>query len=440
MDHLTYRFAYKREEGANPMIGFTSFQHFRGGLLYDDIVVRPENRMTETERVECYPVSPDAAETAVGYCPAGDIAYIRVLWKEFEPVQGEFRYTFIKDILRAARAAGQHVMLRLMAHSTRWQDDVPAWLRSIISCPERPDMMRVKDSPTDPRFLKLFGTAVRVLGNRFDSDPTLACVDISMPGAWGEGHKLELFPKEDIRALTQTYLDSFPNTRLYCQAGAPWLVNDVCRTHSVGVRADGLGEPKHTHERYPQVFSELPADLWQKSPVSFESYWWLGEWKRRGWDLDEIIESTLGWHVSSFNGKSMPIPEEWRPKIERWIDRMGYHFHLSEAVLPASASCGTILEGAFTIENLGVAPPYEAYPVTVRLTAQNGAAAEFPLPLDVRTLLPGVRECRFALPLPNDFTVGPADLSVRCGHPEAPVHFCSDLPAGNVLGSAMIGA
>ncbi|MBR5459407.1 MAG: hypothetical protein IKV53_00945, partial [Clostridia bacterium] len=58
----TNHFNYRVEEGQNPYIGFMSFQHFRGEKLYSDIVVKPENKLTETERVECYPVSSDAEE------------------------------------------------------------------------------------------------------------------------------------------------------------------------------------------------------------------------------------------------------------------------------------------------------------------------------------------------------------------------------------------
>ena len=46
-------FSYKREEGQNPYTGVMSFQHFRRGLMYSDIVVRPEANYCETERVEC---------------------------------------------------------------------------------------------------------------------------------------------------------------------------------------------------------------------------------------------------------------------------------------------------------------------------------------------------------------------------------------------------
>ena len=411
---MTKTFNYRPETRPNPFTGFTSFQHFRGGKLYEDIVVRPENHMTETERVECYPVSADAGETCEGYYPAGAVAYIRILWKEFEPVQGEYNYAFIEQILADARAAGQVVMLRLMAHSTRWQDDVPEWLKALIPCPERPDMKRVKDSPTDPAFLRLFGEAIRALGERFDPDPTLWSVDISLPGSWGEGYKLELYPKEDIQRLTDLYLSVFPHTRLYCQAAATWLVDKVRVSHTVGIRGDGFGSPHHIQKAYPEAFAALPADFWKTSPVSFESYWWLGEWERQGWDIDEIIEKSLGWHISSFNGKSMPIPEKWRGKVEYWLSRMGYHFHIAEVTRKGGAL-------TVTVENRGVAPIYEPLPLALRFTRADGTQTVTVTETDVRKLLPGKTELRFAVPA--DATA----IALRIGDERQNVCFCTEI-------------
>ena len=61
---MIYQFKYKREAKQNPYIGFVSFQHFRNDELYSDLIVKPENNMTETEHVECYPV-PDYVEENV---------------------------------------------------------------------------------------------------------------------------------------------------------------------------------------------------------------------------------------------------------------------------------------------------------------------------------------------------------------------------------------
>ena len=76
----TNYFSYKREEGQNPNTGFMSFQHFNGDKIYSDIVVKPENNMTETENVECYPIPSDVPQNGneEGYYPEdATIVYIR---------------------------------------------------------------------------------------------------------------------------------------------------------------------------------------------------------------------------------------------------------------------------------------------------------------------------------------------------------------------------
>ena len=240
------RFAASEKAAINPYIGFTSYQSFRGDPLFSDIVVRPENNGTETEATECYPVRAiERRGFEQGFYPPTEVAYIRLLWKDFEPRRGEYDFDLIENILKKAKERNQSVMFRLMPHSTRASDDVPEWLKAVILCPERPVGARVKDSPSDPLYLKLFGKAIRAIGTRFDNDPTLDVVDVSLTGAWGEGHRLDDYPKESLEDLANDYIDSFRNTQLIGQVAAPWLNEYVCRTRPCGWRGDGAGEPKH---------------------------------------------------------------------------------------------------------------------------------------------------------------------------------------------------
>lgn len=397
----------------NPYIGFTSFQRFRGEPLYSDIVVRPENHGTETEKVECYPVGADVEQKGdlQGFYPDTTVAYIRILWKEFEPRRKEYNYALIEEILRQAREKGQTVTFRLMPHSTRASDDVPDWLKDLIPCPERPEGMRVKDSPADPRYLLYFGEAIEAIAKRFDDDPVLDAVDISLTGAWGEGHKISEYPKSALKALVDVYTHNFRKTHLIGQTAAPWLVSYACKTKPCGWRGDGVGESKHMNVFYPAAAKAMPRDAWKRAPISFESYWWLGEWDRRGWDFDKIIEKTLSWHISTFNAKSLPIPEKYRGQIERWESRMGYHFHLLSIEYPDKAHAGDTLRCRMLVENKGVAPIYRAVPLRLRLKSGDGEIS-FQTEVDVRNWLPGVREECFDLPLPKEAAVGAYDLEL----------------------------
>lgn len=423
----TNKFSYKKEAALSPYIGLTSFQHFRNDKLYSDVIVRPEGGMCETENLECFPI-PDYVPQegrSEGYYPDSTVAYIRILWKEFEPEQGEYNYAFIEDFLNRAKADGQTVCFRLMAHSTRECDDLPYWLKKLIPCPERPEGKRVKDSPTDPLFIHLFAKAIRAIGQRFDSDPTLSSVDMTLPGSWGEGHNLELYPDELIYEWVDAYAEAFQKTPLFGQVAKPhYIARARAKGATVGWRADGFGDPWHLEHKYPALVAEIP-DVWKEGPVAFESYWWLGEWQRKGWNIDYIIDLTLKWHLSQFNAKSIPIPNEWQDKIDAWVDKMGYHFMINSFSFPETAVSGDRIELGLEIENLGVAPMYNPLPLI--LTFKGNKECSVVLRDNLFDWLPGRHTEGFSLILP-ELEAGRYDITIGIYDDAQQVYFCTDAP------------
>ncbi len=419
------KYSYQRELKQNPYTGFTSFQHFGNDKLYSDLIVRPENNMTETEHIECYPIPSYVEENGrkQGYYPDCTICYIRVLWKEFEPEQGRFNYDFIQSILDKARAQNQVVMFRLMPHSTRETDDVPDWIKSIIDCPKRPAGMRIKTSPSDPRFLDFFANAIRHLGEHFDNNPTLKFVDTAIAGAWGEGSSI--FSDEQQLKVADVYTEVFKNTMLIGQCSHTVLMKHLLESGDVGWRADGVGEACQTKEGLPKYVAEIP-DAWKKGHVTFESYWWLGEWMRKGWDIDAIIEVTLAWHVSSFNAKSLPIPFEWKEKIDAWVSKMGYHYVIDEISHADEAKCGEKLSIKLCVDNIGVAPAYFALPLYVRLKNPNHEF-QFKTDVDITKWIEGKHTQNILIALPADMPSGEYSVQVAIGGEGAPiVYFATD--------------
>ncbi|MCR4615654.1 MAG: DUF4832 domain-containing protein [Clostridiales bacterium] len=422
----TKYFDYTVEKGQNPYCGIMSFQHFRGEELYSDIVVKPENNMCETENVECYPI-PDHVEQngrEQGYYPDNTVAYIRVLWKEFEPEQGVYDYGFIEDIIAKARSKRQSLIFRLMPHSTRACDDVPEWLKKLIPCPERPEGKRIKASPTDPLFIKLFCDAVRKIGERFDSDPVFDAIDISMPGAWGEGYNLHLYSDEDIGTIFDTYVESFKSTQLISQYKHTDILNYLRQRTNIGWRADGLGDPHHTDEIYPPLIEQI-SDYWKTAPVSFESYWWMTEWKRKGWDLDVIIEKTLNWHISSFNPKSLPIPYEWEKKVRYWISKMGYHYRINSFSYPEKALPSDSIKMILDVENVGVAPSYHKIPLYIRLRGNDEYV--FETDIDIRKWMLGKHKEEISIDIPKNMPAGRYNIDISIyDDPVGNVYFATD--------------
>ncbi|MBR6498622.1 MAG: DUF4832 domain-containing protein, partial [Clostridia bacterium] len=162
---------------------------------------------------------------------------------------------------------------------------------------------------------------------------------------------------------------------------------------------------------------------WKKAPVSFESYWWLSEWIRQGWDIDGIIEQTLSWHLSAFNAKSVEIPYELKGKVDYWLSRMGYHYSPLSFTCPDTASSGDELACELVIENTGVAPLYEKLPFMLRLAGTQTFV--FDTGIEPITLLPGMSVKRFSVIIPKDIPTG--SYSVQIGIEG--VSFATDAPA-----------
>ena len=265
------------------------------------------------------------------------------------------------------------------------------------------------NTPTDPRFIKLFCQAIEKLGKRFDADPVFDSIDISLPGAWGEGYDLDLYRKEDILKIFDTYIDSFPHTQLIAQFLLPEYLYYTKEKAAIGWRADGLGDPYHTQEMYPHYIEKI-ADFWKTSPVSFEAYWWMGEWKRKGWDIDEIIEKTLEWHISSFNPKSIPIPYEWKDKVDYWLSRMGYHFAVDSFSYPEEAVGGDDIQLVLCVDNIGVAPCYRRIPLSVSL--KGAEEYVFETDVDIRNWMPGKHTATMNITLPENIPSGHYDIRI----------------------------
>jgi hypothetical protein len=283
----------------------------------------------------------------------------------------------------------------------------------------------VKDSPKDKRYLPLFAKAVEQLGLHFDSDPTLDCIDVSLGGAWGEGH--QSFSRRQTRALMDVYVRSFPTTKLIGQLKNTKMLRYIGKRRAIGWRADGVGSPKHMQVLYPKYLKGIKKEYWKTAPISFESYWWMSEWDRQGWDLDLILQTMLSLHVSTFNTKSFPIPKHWQEKVENFLQKIGYRFHLKSVEMPDRWVAGTRLSVILHIENKGVAPIYNPLPLAFCLQG-DGVAEEITTDVDVTAWLPGEHEVCVQLDVPKTIVSGAYTLAMRIGGGEYPaVRLASEL-------------
>jgi hypothetical protein len=172
----------------NPGIGFTTFQRFNGDKL------NLGEDWTEGFPLDYQPTP--STDRDPGY-PATTLAYFRLYWRFLEPKKDEYDWSQIDKALITAHKRGQTLILRLAPNgsATNVKGDVPDWYREETG--EQPAKVKQASSwkgttgkwvvdPENPAYAREFGAMVRALAARYDGDPRLELVDISIVGAWGE--------------------------------------------------------------------------------------------------------------------------------------------------------------------------------------------------------------------------------------------------------------
>jgi len=421
---------------ANPGIGFTTFQRFNGDLL------NPGTVWTEGMPIDYQPM----AKSLVRHdYPLSSIAYLRIYWRFVEPARNEYQWEIIDKALATARQHNQTLMLRIAPYGTDEASDVPAWYRQEtgeVLLKDRPKADWASTTakwmvdPEKPAYAKEFGGFIRKLAERYDGNPDLEAVDLSIVGAWGESAGSNLLTETTRRQLVDSYMESFRQTPLLAQpsdakTSAYTLSkagnngsNPVTLGPAVGWRADCLGDmggfsPTYNMmtDVYPEAVIEFGLkDTWRTAPVSMEACWVMQHWKDKGWDLQYIMDQAIKWHVSSFNAKSSAVPPEWWPQVNQWLNRMGYRFVLRRFAFTSVIDATRELNYKSWWENKGDAPVYRHYRVALRLSGKNKEVI-LPLDGDPRQWMPGDNLMDGAVYLPQYLSDGTYQIAVALVDP-----------------------
>jgi hypothetical protein len=394
----------------NPGIGFMTFQRFNGDSLNEG------KNWTEGKPIVYQEF--DGSLENEGY-PMTTIAYLRIYWKFIEPQIGDYRWALIDAALKTARERGQSLMLRIAPYGTGKQNDVPAWYRAMVG--ERKDLPvdKWQVDPEDPRYVKHFADMIRILGKRYDGHPDLESVDVAIVGAWGEGAGSALLTQKTREALVDAYIESFKNTPLVMLLTDEKTNGYALLRADVGWRVDCLGDMggfsptwSHMNDYYPQAIINFGVrDAWKKAPVTLEVCWVMQHWKDKGWDVDHIIDESLKWHISSFNAKSSPVPNEWWPSVNRWLKKMGYRFVLRKFTYPAAVDANGKLSFTSWWENQGVAPCYKEFALALRLRSDKKTEILY-TQANIGTWLPGDNLYDDSVLVPSDIPPGQYDLQI----------------------------
>jgi hypothetical protein len=156
-------------------------------------------------------------------------------------------------------------------------------------------------------------------------------------------------------------------------------------------------------------------DAWKKAPVAMEICGTFSSWlERNKYDAETIkyiFDQALKWHVSSFNAKSSPVPEQWMPLVADWLKKMGYRIALRKLTYPSEVRPNGPIVFTSWWENQGVAPCYRDYKLAIRLRNEKRTEI-FLTEAPIREWLPGDILYDDRVFLPHDMPEGTYELEL----------------------------
>ena len=333
----------------------------------------------------------------MGFAPNADyieavgdntLVYVEITWRKLEPEEGKFDFSAIEEEnnLDRWRKEGKKAVIRFVCDvpSDEEHMDIPDWLYDKTGDGTFYDTAYGKGYSPDygnEQLIAYHRKAIEALGQQYGGDHFVCFVELGSVGHWGEWHVkydegIQRLPSEDVLEQYVTpYVDAFPNASLLMRR--PFSYVDA---YGMGVYNDMTGEKEDTEEwldwiKYggsyrgpesPMKYTPVP-DIWNHAPVG-------GEFTS-GITMEEMLVTAqkrtlklLEQSHMTFIGPKCPIAcdeEKEYPKETAAIGKMlGYRYRVSESTISRTKKTGQV-KISITMENDGVAPMYQEWPVCI---------------------------------------------------------------------------
>jgi hypothetical protein len=317
------------------------------------------------------------------------IGYTRLNWSALEPKEGVFDWSIPDRFIAEYAKYGKKVGFGVMSVTTgqREQYVTPKWVFDAGAVPlilddgSTPTKTQVMPmSWADPVFLSKMQAFIAAFGEHYDGNTNIAFIDIRDYGNWGEGHigglhsldhslqdKIVLTPPDNLQTnYYLPYVKAFPHTLLIAVWGGSVYdqVYDWAVSQGVGIRRDGIlsqwskdgSECLRANGHVPAVFEY--CDTYENT-------------KRDGYWSQELLMKYVEAGKPSYMHWDRKIFEENQEFCLNLGNKVGYHFVLEEAELPAAIRPGDPFQLKMKWLNDGVTYLYEPCSVAVDLLDTN---------------------------------------------------------------------
>lgn len=346
--------------------------------------------------------SKNPAWDTLDWFPGVSTVYMRVLWSDIEPAEGQYRWDIFDRYAMPWIEAGKKIAIRIIC-CNQTSEACPDYVREAGAkghyfIYERPGTgltfpPRWEPEYDDPVFIEKLTALIKAFAKRYDGNPDVAFVDIGSFGIYGEGHssfldKLIVSDPEKYNKQVQMHLrlwrENMPNTYLVISddVSGNWNTDEdhpnmqVARELGIGFRDDSIfcQERSWYHDGWARKFADTMPVVLETGHLTELDYDSKIDYKRGLWHADMLLKCIEDHRASYFSIHDYPeIHLKRYKKILRQIaNRIGYRFVLENIQYPAVVSPDTEVTITSTWSNAGVAPCCRDYFLTWSLLDASG--------------------------------------------------------------------
>jgi len=383
-----------------------------------------------------------------GWCPYTDAGPIHqpysmvfkyISWRELEPTPGDYRFDEWEATWDQGLGRDRHVIFRVYIDYPSKPSGLPQWVRD-LGVEERPYEVygggRTPDY-NDPRLLAGVERLIAKLGERYDTHPRVAFIQLGLLGFWGEWHTYphtEWAPSSDTeRKVIAAYRRAFPNKVVM----ARYARDNAGEQAWLGFHDDMFPEDTDNGQDWAflaEIRRAGRSENWKVAVVGGElvpgqAERWLGaEYLLTKQMLERSHFSWVGPYGPPLLASQQ---DAYVQRSEELVRRMGYEFQLTRVVL--SRAKPQQLQVQVSLKNQGVAPFYYRWPAQCALLDSAGNIAWVgTTEWDVRQWLPG--EHVVAAKWPLDLKPGIYRVALGIQDPwtkRLAIRFANDAPVLN---------
>ena len=309
-----------------------------------------------------------------------------------------FNWGALDQKIADIRSRGHQAVFRVYLDYPGEQPGVPAFLSQVAKHTYTENGNATSYSPDyeDPNLRHALRSFIAALGARYDGKPEVAFITLGLLGFWGEWHT---YPHDWMASPTvmtevvDAYEKAFPKTHLLAREPKDGVNMNRPR---LGFHDDSFAYTTIGNVNWhfwPQITSAGLEAVWKDRAIGGEvrpevqdCLWKVPSCAPDGQSFAACVTTThASWMLNSgaFNGLA-------GAELDRAVAgarSLGYELYVPEATVQAGAVGGGMTVSV-TVRNLGVAPFYYPWPVTLGVQT-NGTILEFPTDWDLRSAMPG---------------------------------------------------